>query len=247
MKPKLSYTIWFTQRTGSTLLCKALEGTQVAGVPHEWLYTWIHEQQIDHPTELQQRLWEHGTTTNGVFGLKHSFHEPHFSRLLDQFRQFPGCPPEERNRVRIWEHALPAHRHIFMTRRNKVRLAVSWWKAIQSREWHRLPGEPARTKTLADAYSFDAIHHLYRECSMREAGIQEFFFEGNIVPLTIVYEDFVVEYEKTVRKVLEFLELDTMNLLIPPAALAPTADEISEEWAQQFREECQQGWENRGW
>lgn len=247
MKPNLSYTIWFTQRTGSTLLCKALEGTQVAGVPHEWLYTWINQQQIDHPPELQQLLWEYGTTANGVFGLKHSFHEPHFTRLLERFRQFPGCPPEERNRVRIWEHALPAHRHIFMTRRNKVRLAVSWWKAIRSKEWHRLSGEPAKTKTLADAYSFDAIQHLYSECSMREAGIQEFFSEGNIVPLTIVYEDFVEEYEKTVRKVLEFLELDTMNIFIPPAAFVPTADEISEEWAQRFRQECQQGWEYRGW
>lgn len=36
-KPKLSYTIWFTQRTGSTLLCRALADTGVAGHPAEWL------------------------------------------------------------------------------------------------------------------------------------------------------------------------------------------------------------------
>ena len=82
---------------------------------------------------------------------------------------------------------------------------------------------------------------------MREAGIQEFFSEDNIVPLTIVYEDFIQEYEKTVRKVLEFLELDTINLKIPAPSLAQTADEVSEEWVQRFREECQKGWENRGW
>jgi LPS sulfotransferase NodH len=64
---------------------------------------------------------------------------------------------------------------------------------------------------------------------MREAGIQEFFSEGNIVPLTLVYEDFVQEYEKTVRKVLEFLELDTMSIPIPSPSLAQTADHISEE------------------
>jgi len=82
---------------------------------------------------------------------------------------------------------------------------------------------------------------------MREAGIQEFFSEGNIVPLTIVYEDFIQEYEKTVRKVLEFLELDTMSISIPSPALALTADAVSEEWTQRFREDCQRGWVNRGW
>ena len=58
---------------------------------------------------------------------------------------------------------------------------------------------------------------------MREAGIQEFFSEGNISPFTLVYEDFIHEYEKTVRKVLEFLELDTMDIKIRAPSLARTA------------------------
>jgi LPS sulfotransferase NodH len=247
MKPNLSYTIWFTQRTGSTLLCKALEGTEIAGVPHEWLYTWLDDQHVNDSAELQIRLWEQGSTTNGVFGLKHSFHEPHFTKLIETFRKFPGCPANEVNRVRIWENALPNHKHIFMTRRNKVRLAVSWWKAIKTAEWHRLPGASPKLVDLTNAYSFDAIHHLYCECSMRETGIQEFFAEGDIVPLTLVYEDFIQEYEKTVRKVLKFLELDTINAEISSPLLAKTADIISEEWVQRFRKECQVGWENRGW
>jgi trehalose 2-sulfotransferase len=247
MKPKLSYTIWFTQRTGSTLLSKALEATEVAGNPNEWFYRWLKDQRGNKPEELQIRLWENGSTSNGVFGLKHSFHEPHFSQLLKLLRKFPNCLPEEGNRVRIWEHALPNHRHIFMTRRNKIRLAVSWWKAIQTQEWHRLRGASAKSVDLHNAYDFDAIHHLYDECSMREAGIQEFFSEGNIVPLTIVYEDFIQEYEKTVRKVLELLELDTISINIPSPALSPTADDISEEWVQRFREERQKSWEHKGW
>jgi LPS sulfotransferase NodH len=247
MEPKLSYTFWFTQRTGSTLLCKALEATQIAGMPHEWLYTWIGDHQVKSPAELQKRLWQNGSTVNGVFGLKHSFHEPHFTQLIETFRQFPTCPAKQNNRVKIWESALPNHRHIFMTRRNKVRLAVSWWKAIKTAEWHRLPGVSPKTMGLTDTYSFDAIHHLYCECSMREAGIQEFFSEGEIVPLTIVYEDFIQEYEKTVRRVLAFLGLDTISLNISPPSLAQTADNISEEWTQRFREELQKGWNHRGW
>lgn len=247
MKPTLSYTIWFTQRTGSTLLCKALEATQIAGIPNEWLYTWISNRQAKSPTEIQMHLWETGSTSNGVFGLKHSFHEPHFTKLIETFRQFPSCPANENNRVKIWEYALPNHRHIFMTRRNKVRLAVSWWKAIKTAEWHRLPGASPKPVDLAEAYSFDAIHHLYCECSMREAGIQEFFSEGGVIPLTIVYEDFIQEYEKTVRKILAFLGLDGADLEISPPSLVRTADAISEEWAQRFREELQESWSHRGW
>ena len=82
---------------------------------------------------------------------------------------------------------------------------------------------------------------------MREAGIQEFYSEGNIVPLTIVYEDFIQEYEKTVRKVLELLELDATGIKIPSPSLAQTADDLSEKWVERFREELQNNWENRGW
>jgi trehalose 2-sulfotransferase len=229
------------------LLCQALEATGVAGMPNEWFWRWLRDQSWSKPAELQMSLWASGSTSNGIFGVKHSFHEPLFSQLIELFRKFPTCPLQESNRTRVWESALPNHRHIFMTRRNKVRLAVSWWRAIKSQEWHRLSGAPAKSVDLSDAYNFDAIQNLYDECSMREAGIQEFFSEGNIVPLTLVYEDFIQEYEKTVRKVLEFLELDTMELKIPAPALARTADNLTEEWVQRFREESQRGWENWGW
>jgi trehalose 2-sulfotransferase len=247
MQPKLSYTIWFTQRTGSTLLCKTLEKTQIAGIPQEWLHAWWDRQHGKDPAELQKCLWKNGSTSNGVFGQKHSWSEPHFTHLIETFRRFPTCPANETNRARIWEHALPNHKHVFMTRRNKVRLAVSWWKAIKTQEWHRLAGESSRSVVLSDTYSFDAIHHLFCECAMREAGIQEFFSEGNIVPLTLVYEDFISEYETTVKKVLEFLELETANLQIASPSLARTADAVSEEWAGRFRAELQEGWQNQGW
>jgi len=246
MQPVLSYTIWFSQRTGSTLLTETLEATGIAGKPHEWLLE-LRDHPASDSAELQKHLWKIGSTANAIFGLKHSFCEPHFSQWIEIFFRFPNCPSSEKNRAKIWEHAFPNHRHIFMTRRNKVRLAVSWWKAIKSQEWHRRAGSSPKSVDLTDAYSFDAIHHLFRECLMREAGIQQFFSEGNIVPLTIVYEDFIQEYEKTLRKVLEFLELDPDNVEIPVPSLGPTADSISENWVQRFREELQAGWMNRGW
>jgi LPS sulfotransferase NodH len=249
LKPKLSYTIWFSQRTGSSLLCRALEATGIAGKPGEWLYKQDLLKDYDQvsPLDLQLFLWNIASTANGVFGLKHSFFEPAFGRQIELFRQFPNCRPAETNRVAIWENAFPNHHHIFMTRRNKVRLAVSWWKAIQSHEWHRVHGEKPKVVDLSNAYSFEAIQHLYMECTMREAGIQEFFGQGKITPLTIVYEDFILRYEETVRLVLDYLGLDHTSVEIPPQSLDPTADDVSDDWVQRFRHEIQADWENKGW
>ena len=36
MEPVLSYTLWFSQRNGSTVLAKGLESTGIAGIPNEW-------------------------------------------------------------------------------------------------------------------------------------------------------------------------------------------------------------------
>ena len=254
MPPHLSYTIWFSQRTGSTLLSRALTATGMAGRPGEWLYTgdtglMTHYGRAD-VAELQAHLWELGSTDNGVFGLKHAFHEPHFSRVLATLGTLPGSPPPSAPRAAVWAHAFPHHRHIFMTRRNKVRLAVSWWKAIRTQEWHReldAPAAPSAQPAPDDGYSFDAINHLLCEATLREAGIQEFFAEAGIVPLTVVYEDFSADYAGTLRRVLDFLDLDAANAPIPPPPLAPTADAVNEAWVQRFREERQEGWENRGW
>jgi LPS sulfotransferase NodH len=250
MKPRSSYTIWFSQRTGSTLLCQALESTGIAGRPREWfncppdlLSTF---KKSDH-SELQEYLFKLGTTDNGIFAINHSFYEPHFTQLIETLRKFPACPPEAVKRTDVWEQVFPNHRHIFMSRRNKIRLAVSWWRAIQSGEWHMPTGEHRKPVDLSNAYSFDAINHLYMECSMREAGIQEFFTEGGIAPLNIFYEDFVQNYDMTIRTILDYLELDSTTATIAPPALTKLADNVSDEWAQRFREERQSGWTNRGW
>ena len=250
MKPKLSYTIWFSQRTGSTLLCKAIESTGIAGKPREWFNCppdLLSTYRKANHAEVQDYLWKLGSTDNGVFAINHSFYEPHFSQLIETLRKFPACPPTATKRTDVWEQVFPNHRHIFMTRRNKVRLAVSWWRAIQSGEWHVANGEERKQIDLSNAYSFDAINHLYNECSMREAGIQEFFTEGGIAPLNIFYEDFIQDYERTVYTILDYLELDSSSITITPPALTKLADDVSEEWAQRFREERQNGWTNRGW
>ena len=137
----------------------------------------------------------------------------------------------------IWANTFPNGRHISMTRRNKVRLAVSWWKAIQSQEWHRLRGVCPQAIDVADHYDPDAIDHLVAESVMREAAIQEFFAHSRIVPLTVTYEDFVSKYEETVFDILGWLGLDVATATVAPPAYEQLADAVSEDRVQRFRRE----------
>ena len=72
--------------------------------------------------------------------------------------------------------------------------------------------------------------------------------EGGIVPLTIVYEDFIADYAGTVQRVLDFLGVSPPEpFKIAPPLYDKLADEVSETWVQRFRRECQQGWKNIVW
>mgnify|MGYP006302105721 CR=1 FL=1 len=249
-KPKTCYTIWFSQRTGSTLLARALTATGLVGKPGEWLHE--AEGLNEPPTpagavELRQKLWDQATTPNGFFGMKISFYEPFFSKVIALFQLLPECEGRQITRGEVWEAAFPNGKHIFMTRRNKIRLAVSWWKAIQSGEWHRAHGSQPAQADLSEAYAFDAIQHLLVESLLREAGMQAFFSEAGIQPLTIVYEDFIADYAGTIKQVLAYLGFESKADDIPAPGFEKLADDLSEAWVQRFRNEMQKGWKNRGW
>lgn len=242
MKPTLSYTIWFSQRTGSTLLGEALASTGVAGNPSEWLHFQYNDPATLTRDKLEQ-IWKLGTTPNGVFGLKTGFKQ----HWVDAFRTMLGLP-QETLRAKVWSAAFPnCTKHIYMTRRNKIRLAVSWWRAIVSGEWHRHHGVKPQERDIADKYNAEAIEHLLVDCAMCDAAIEDFLTESGIVPLTIVYEDFIQDYEGTVRKVLEYLEIPTYHVRVAPPALERLADDVSEEWVQRYRQERQKGWEYAKW
>ena len=246
MPPKLSYTIWFTQRTGSTWLCEALASTGVAGRPGELLNHASAADALKHyntndPAELLEQVLQLGSTPNGVFGIKKGYTEPSFGSILEMLTGTEGP------RLARWERAFPNHRHIFMTRRNKLRLAVSWWRAIKSGEWHRRRGQVPSGADLSDGYDALAIDRLMQEAVVREAGIQELFSEAGIVPTQIVYEDALLDLGGTVNIVLRALDLPPVAGDFSSVDLEKTSDTLSEDWVQRFRRDRQDGWTGRGW
>jgi len=233
MTPVRSYIIWFTQRVGSTLLTQALEDTGVAGRPREWL-----NGEHTHAAALRATLWRDGTTANGVLGVKYGMTRSLHAQRTTQFSSLLAGRSGSDDKA-AWDSVFPQCKHLFMTRRNRVRLAVSWWRAIQSGEWHRPTRDgtmvgavaPRASSDLLEKYDAAALDHLLREVSLREAAIQEVFDRWHITPYTIVYEDFIARYEQTLRDVLAFLKIPSHeSLAIPSRSFAPTADDIAEQW-----------------
>ena len=241
--PTQSYLVWFSQRVGSTLLTQALEDTGIAGRPREWFNVrsaddLLATHRVATALELRDVLWREATTANGVIGMKYGLLEdlhPELTSLLGGLVQH-GADPDGR---RAWQALFPRWQHVFMTRRNKIRLAVSWWRAIKTDEWQRRRGRaPVAPADLVDLYHYDAIDHLFAEASLREVAIQEQFHRWGLVPHTIVYEDFIAAYEPTVRGVLDFLQIPGRDAVaIPAPAFDQQADEVSEVWFERFHRE----------
>ena len=238
--PSTSYVVWHTQRTGSTLLCTTLEATGVAGHPDEWPEDGL-KATTESAATIRDTLWSKQSTPNDVLGVKWSYHQP---TLDDFYRVFGRDRSGERSEWRqVWESVFPNCHHIVMTRRNKIRLAVSWWKSISGGQGHLsqdgspLPWQnmvPTAPADLAGAYDFKAIKALVFEAARREAGLQELLAELQVSPLSVTYEDFVANYEQTVQGVLDHLGLHDSVSETPPPLLARTSDYVNEEWVRRF-------------
>src|SRR3954470_3229203 len=174
-----SYLVCATPRSGSTLLCRALGQTGVAGRPEEYFEArrdtgrppaprdyFIGAEGIDLDALLGRdhslppapdhsslagvgdyadhvaAALERGTTANGVFGAKVMWgHLSDFSALAG------GAPPELFNRL------FGRPRYVWVSRRDRVRQAVSLWKAIQTQAWAADDGDAGPEPR----YSFEAI------------------------------------------------------------------------------------------
>ncbi len=254
MKPEKSYRIWFSNRNGSTLLCQGLEQTGIAGKPGEYFNlmestSLCEKYGVQTYEDLKYKLWELGTSANGVFGIKHTNPSGHRA-IFDEIRRLRGISEGANiTTEELLADLFPNCKHIYLTRRNKVRQAVSWWKAIQDNVWHLEAGQEHRNdETFYEQnYNFAALSHLFTEATLRECDIQEHFSTYKIQPLTLVYEDFVVDFGGTLRQIVDYLEIEYDKLSATDMFYVRTANAHSEKWVQRFRAELQQGWDNKIW
>lgn len=255
MRSHTSYVICATPRSGSSLLCEVLRNTGVAGRPDEYLdteavselaagkvpplpgYVWYDWR--DNPpswstragiADILARVIERGTTPNGVFGAKVMW--DHFAGFIDTLQQLPEY--QHLPAANLMSTLFPNLSYIWMTRRDKVRQAVSFWRAIETNHWAWFEGQPP-IPVVEPSFDYNAIAFLYRLITAGEEAWQQYFAECGITPLVVVYEDLVQADEAIVRDVLRYIGLPVPDdLAVGPRHLKKQADALSEEWVQLY-------------
>ena len=177
------------------------------------------------------------TTSNGVFGAK--IMSVYVDGLAQGLREAlgagaPGATHE------VLAAALPRLRYIRLVRSDKVKQAVSLWRAIQTWQWREdaAPGPIAAAAGKGLRYSFPALDRLRRGLEAEEAWWDRYFDDAGVRPLVIHYEEFAGQHDRAVRAVLRHLEIPfEEEWALPSPTMRRQADTLSEEWVARYADD----------
>jgi len=247
--PDHSYLVCANQRSGSTLLCRALSDTGVAGHPEEYFldgppaafppgWEFWERGSVAHQhggvgdrREYLDLVYRVGTTPNGVFGAKLMWNNVVWAvrrfREMDEFTRL-------RRRVDVFRAVLPNLRVVHLVRRDVVRQAVSWARAAQDGIW--AVSDTDRPNPMGEpAYDYELISNLVGLLLRGERGWKRLYAELELTPHTVWYEDLLTDdgYRTSVLGVLRHLGLDGRAEISPPRTKRQ-ADGLNAEWVDRF-------------
>ncbi len=244
-----SYVICTSPRSGSTLLCKLLAATGVAGKPGSHFHqpaiaSWLeYYGLVGEPGETQRQTLERifaaalakGRGDTPVFGLRLQRHS--FGFFTEQLALLhPGLGSD---RVRF-EAAFGRTLFVYLTRPDKVDQAVSIVKAEQTGLWHKAPDGTEIERLAAPAepeYDGAALKAHYEQFTAYDAEWRAWFAAEAIDPLRITYDELSADPGATLRGVVEALGLDPQAADAVVPGVAKLADATSAEWARRFKVE----------
>jgi LPS sulfotransferase NodH len=243
--PAVTYVICTNPRSGSWLLSEGLASTGLAGNPREWLNV-LEEQRhrarwrMDHETDLSFAAFfglarTESATTNGVSGIKLHYYQ--LAELSKKIAAIEGLP--DLTDAQLMAKTFPNARHLWLTRRDKARQAISLHIASSTREWWAVDGSaPNRPRSHAGRPKFDPqeIARLEAILSVNDSKWQSFFDDNGIAPFVITYEDLIADYAGAIRGVLKWLGAPAAEaVVVPPPRLRRQSDGRNENWLARYQ------------
>jgi trehalose 2-sulfotransferase len=232
-----SYLVCTTLRSGSSLLCEALKSTGLAGSPGEFFgsdtaWTGIGPRVTSDVVEYVAALMQRFSTPNGVFGAKLMWPQlialTHRLKAIPEYRDAPACE--------LLGSVFPNLHVVYLTRRDKLRQAISLLKAWQTDIWVvRQAASPApRGDTRFDRTGIE--HAMLRLNSWER--LWEIYFQGcSIQPFTLAYEELVEAYEETTIGVLKHLGIPLpAEVVVGAPRIVRQADAQTEDWVRRYQE-----------
>jgi trehalose 2-sulfotransferase len=249
MRKSTCYLVLATPRSGSTLLGQGLQASGLAGDPKEFfghkMSFWMERWGTPTLQAYSARLIEERATPNGVFGAKLLY------RQLLHLESLARREPEltDLQLTELLDCLFPDLHLIWVSREDKVRQAISWFKARETGVWGQNQGqstpklgrawrfgdEPLQPGELA--FDYDGIAALVRQAEVEDAAIGHFFATSGIEPFRVVYEEFSPRYEETIFALLRWLGVTPPpDLALPDPRTVKLADDRTDEWVTRFRE-----------
>lgn len=225
----LSYIIASTPRTGSTLLSDLLWGSAKAGAPLEYLHDkhsldYRARWGFDSINEYAHMLLRSRTSENGVFGMKAHYHQlNNFSLDFNSLNELFHSP-----------------KYIFVKRVDKLRQAISFVKAMQTKQWAAKEGEAVHE----GRYEYLAVRNAIQMLVTEENSWKAYFSRNNIEPLLVEYETFVSDIKKGLGDVYRYLGIvcDVQQLKKLPGMKMANAG--TEEWVDRYLADCKKDCKN---
>jgi LPS sulfotransferase NodH len=228
--PHVSFIVCATPRSGSSLLCELLAGTELAGAPSEvfdrnQMQEFRRVWDVDTFDQYLDALMTKKTSPNGVFGIK-----AHYHQLVEAFGDVESVVvrPEDLG------DRFPDLRLVYIKRLDHVRQAVSFARATQTEQWttaHDASPEPP-------TFDPDQIGSLLGWIKREEVAWERFFAESAAPLHRVVYEDFVDALDETVTAVMRFLGIELpAGFTVPAPTIGRQADALNDDWVARYAAE----------
>lgn len=182
-----------------------------------------------------------GTTDNGVFGAKLMWgYLGDFVSLLRNIPAYRDLPLSE-----LLPAVFPEVQFVRVVRANKVRQAVSLWKAVQTATWSEAEGagpkdaSPPYKSFLEEhrpglRFHHRAIEHLLHQILVQEAFWDSFFEHTGIKPILVLYENFAGDPTTSTVRLLDRLGLEAPDPSVLRPPLRRQSDSVNDVWVRRY-------------
>jgi LPS sulfotransferase NodH len=154
--------------------------------------------------EFMSKVGETAATDNGVLAIKIHWHQ--LERVLPSLRAHGAQP--SRPDAHVLESWLPNARYVFLRRRDKLRQAISYHRALRSGIWWSIARDGRKGRPFS-ALDLREIERLRRELVEQEERWRTFLRGSSRAVLEVEYEDLTRRPRATTAAVLRFLGLDS--------------------------------------
>jgi trehalose 2-sulfotransferase len=238
--PRRCYVVCAIPRSGSNLLTDGLHATRRAGRPKQFFlrasvahFAALHRLTSAGDFAAYVRdITKAAATSNEAFGFKlMSWYLDDFLARLRAAHAFGDATTD----LELLRNAFPRLQFVHIFRRHKLRQALSKARAVQTSLWKVQEGKNAEGEARFDA---DLIEQCLKDSEQQEEIWERFFQRLDIEPFRVEYEALSVDYEGTIRGVLDFLKISLPRAArIAPPVTIKQADEISRAWEERFLRE----------